>query len=78
VRYWSLMEINEIFSKSVGPTLVIPEAFAGLGLLDDDWQVVSGKGKMLVIMSIVLRKVARVVRPLIWLADSVYVVSTKR
>lgn len=36
------------------------------------------KGKMLVIMSIVLKKVARVVRPLIWLADSVYVVSTKR
>jgi SAM-dependent methyltransferase/uncharacterized protein YbaR (Trm112 family) len=77
VRYWSLMKINEVFSTNVGPTHVIPEAFGGLGLLDNDWRVVSGKAKVLIVMSIILKRVARVVRPLIRLADSVYVVSTR-
>lgn len=56
---------------------MIPEAFGGLGLLAEDWQVVSGKSKVLIVMSIMLKKVARIIRPLIFLADSVYVVSVK-
>jgi SAM-dependent methyltransferase len=77
VRYWSLMKIDEVFSRNVGPTHVIPEAFGGLGLLGDDWWLVSGKAKVLIALSTILKRVARVVRPLIRIADSVYVVSTK-
>jgi SAM-dependent methyltransferase/uncharacterized protein YbaR (Trm112 family) len=77
VRYWPLIEIKRVFDENVGHSTVIPEAFGGLGLLADDWWLVSGKGKVLILLSIILKKVARIVRPLIWLADSVYVISIK-
>jgi ubiquinone/menaquinone biosynthesis C-methylase UbiE len=77
VRYWSLTQIKRIFEKNIGRSTMISEAFGGLSLLADDWWVVSGKSKVLIVTSIILKKVARIIRPLIRLADSVYVVSIK-
>jgi SAM-dependent methyltransferase len=77
VRYWSLDQIERVFAKNIGRSTVRPEAFGGLGLLADDWWIVSAKSKVLIAMSIILKKVARIVRPLIRFADSVYVVSSK-
>jgi ubiquinone/menaquinone biosynthesis C-methylase UbiE len=77
VRYWSLVQIRKLFRENIGPSIVIPEAFGGLGLLADDWLVVSAKTKVLVVISTILKIVDRVIRPLIQLAGSVYVVSIK-
>lgn len=77
VRYWPLTQIKRVFDENIGPSTLIPEAFGGLGLLSDDWLVVSGKSKVLIAISVILKKVARIIRPLIRLADSVYVVSIK-
>jgi SAM-dependent methyltransferase len=77
VRYWSLSQIKRAFNKNIGPSTMDPEAFGGLGLLADDWRVVSRKSKVLIVISVILKKVARIIRPLIFLADSIYVVSIK-
>lgn len=78
VRYWSLAEMRRTFTKNIGPSTLIPEAFGGLGLLVKDWRLVSTKAKMLIIISLLMKKISRIIKPLICLADSVYVVSTKR
>jgi SAM-dependent methyltransferase len=77
VRYWSLDNLNGAFDRSIGPSIILPEAFGGLGLLADDWQIVSGQAKVLILISIILKNVARIIKPLIRIADSVYVISTK-
>jgi SAM-dependent methyltransferase/uncharacterized protein YbaR (Trm112 family) len=78
VRYWSIDKLKMAFDKHIGPSTVVPEAFGGLGLLTDDWPIVSVKAKVLIMISLFLKKSARFIRPLIRIADSVYVISTKR
>jgi SAM-dependent methyltransferase len=78
VRYWSLSQLRVAFTNKIGPTRVEAEAFGGLGLLSGDWRIVSAKAKLLTVISTGLKRVARIIKPLLWLADSVYVISTKR
>jgi ubiquinone/menaquinone biosynthesis C-methylase UbiE/uncharacterized protein YbaR (Trm112 family) len=78
VRYWSLNSIREAFEKNVGPPTLMAEAFGGIGLLAEDRSYVSTKAKMLITLSALLKKASLFVPPLIYLADSVYVVSTKQ
>lgn len=77
VRYWRLSDLSREFSRSIGPSSIMPAAFGGLGLLWDDWRVVSTKAKALLIVSGTMKALARVLRPLTLIADSVFVVSTK-
>jgi len=78
VRYWPLASMREVFEKKVGPVKCMAEAFGGLGLLAEDWNYVSTKAKVLIPISLLLKKISIFVRPLIYLADSVYIVSTKQ
>lgn len=78
VRYWSLGALKQTFSDRIGPSNLLPEAFGGLGLLAEDWKYVSTKARLLIFVSSLARMIATYLRPLILLADSVYVVSTKR
>src|SRR5262249_27020837 len=77
VRYWSLDNLKRVFYKNIGPSNIIAEAFGGLGLLVDDWWIVSEKAKTLILISLILKNIARIFKPLIRIADSVYVISTK-
>jgi hypothetical protein len=54
------------------------EAFGGLGVLAEDRNYVSTKAKLLIAISVWLKKLSVFARPLIHLADSVYVVSSKQ
>ena len=78
VRYWSLSQMKDCFTKNIGPSTIIPEAFGGLGLLREDYPIVSAKSKVLICISTLLKNIARVLKPLILVADSVYVVAVKR
>lgn len=78
VRYWSLAAMRDVFEKSIGPTDLAAEAFGGLGLLNEDWNYVSVKAKILIVLSLIMRKMSLWLKPLIKLADSVYVHSRKR
>src|SRR5262249_36726325 len=74
----TLASMRDIFEKKIGPSSLIAEAFRGLGLLAEDRSYVSAKAKTLITISILLKNLSIFVRPMIHLADSVYVVSTKR
>jgi SAM-dependent methyltransferase/uncharacterized protein YbaR (Trm112 family) len=78
VRYWSLASIRSVFEKNIGPSKLIAEAFGGLGLLAEDRNYVSTRAKLLIGISELMKKLSFFVPPLIWLADSIYVVSFKR
>jgi SAM-dependent methyltransferase/uncharacterized protein YbaR (Trm112 family) len=78
VRYWSLASIGNAFERNIGPTKVSAEAYGGLGLLAEDKRYVSTKARLLIAVSRLMKTLSLFVKPLIWLADSVYVVSVKR
>ena len=70
--------MRELFEKRIGPCKLMAEAFGGLGLLAEDRSYVSTKAKLLIYFSQSLKKLSLFVRPLIRLADSVYIVSTQQ
>jgi SAM-dependent methyltransferase/uncharacterized protein YbaR (Trm112 family) len=78
VRYWSLASMRRVFETHIGPTKLMAEAFGGLGLLREDWNYVTAKAKLVIAISLFMRKLASFATPLLVLADSVYVTSTKR
>ena len=77
VRYWRLETLKKSYARQIGPTKVIAEAFGGLGLLVEDWRVVSVRARILIAISVMLKRAAQIITPLVRLADSVYVISTK-
>lgn len=72
VRYRSIDEIREMFTRRVGPVEVRAEAFGGLGLLPEDFWVVSAPAKAAIVVSQLLRAASRAVPRVMRLADSVY------
>jgi SAM-dependent methyltransferase/uncharacterized protein YbaR (Trm112 family) len=78
VRYWSLAALRSIFETHIGRTRLMAEAFGGLGLLAEDKNYVSVRAKVLITVSSLLKRFARVLPTLIHVADSVYVVSIKQ
>ena len=78
VRYWSLASMRGVFENKIGPSSCMAEAFGGLGLLAEDRNYVSIKAKLLILISIWLKKLSVLMRPLVYLADSVYIVSSKQ
>jgi SAM-dependent methyltransferase len=78
VRYWSLPNLRKLFTEKIGPTTISAEAFGGLGLLAEDWWVVSSKTKILIAISLLLRMISRVAPALVRFADSVYLSAHKQ
>jgi len=78
VRYWSLASMRDVFERKIGPCTCVAEAFGGLGLLDEDRNYVSAKARLLITISVWLKKLSAFVRPLVNFADSVYIISKKQ
>ena len=78
VRYWRIRDLQAMFDKHIGPAQVVAEAYGGLGLLPEDWTVVSLRAKALIAISAALKKLSRILPTLVDLADSVYVTAIKR
>lgn len=76
VRYWSLSELREL-SETVGPTEFSVDGFFGLGIQASDYPLMDAKGKLVIASSEALRAMSEVVKPLVQIADSVYVISRK-
>ncbi len=77
VRYWSLAELKRVFSASIGHTSVEVDCFFGLGLQKSDMAVMTPFMRAAIQVSEALRTASAVLPPLTWLADSVYLRSTK-
>jgi 2-polyprenyl-3-methyl-5-hydroxy-6-metoxy-1,4-benzoquinol methylase/uncharacterized protein YbaR (Trm112 family) len=77
VRYWSTPELRRLFSSRIGPTSFSVDCFFGIGLQFSDLRLMPASLKIVVQASECLRLASQVFRPLVWVADSVYVSSVK-
>lgn len=77
VRYWSLPSLTKLFSNRIGTTKFTVDCFFGIGLQFSDLRFMTPALKTIVVASEALRLISRFVPPLIWMADSVYVLSVK-
>jgi SAM-dependent methyltransferase/uncharacterized protein YbaR (Trm112 family) len=77
VRYWSLANLNKLFTESIGRTHISVDCFFGIGLQASDYRFMRWHMKFAIILSEYLRKLSNHMRILRYIADSVYVDSTK-
>ena len=77
VRFWTIPSLKRLFSR-IGKTKVSVDCYFGTGLQKSDSHLMPAKFKVVLSVSETLRKISRFARPLIYVADSVYVHSTKR
>jgi SAM-dependent methyltransferase/uncharacterized protein YbaR (Trm112 family) len=77
VRFWTIPSLKRLFSR-IGKTKISVDCYFGTGIQKSDSHLMPRKLKVVLTVSEMLRKASRFARPLIYLADSVYVHSTKR
>jgi 2-polyprenyl-3-methyl-5-hydroxy-6-metoxy-1,4-benzoquinol methylase/uncharacterized protein YbaR (Trm112 family) len=77
VRYWTWPQLQRTFESTIGPSIVSPEAFGGLGLLYSDRTNLPGCIRTVVNISEALKRLAEHMPPLKYVADSVFVESRK-
>jgi SAM-dependent methyltransferase len=78
VRYWTPGELKQAFEELVGPSQVEADCFYSLNAQSADVELLPRKYQLVVRASEATRRLARVVRPLERVADSVYVRSIAR
>ncbi len=77
VRYWPLRKLREVFGRLLGPTDFSVDCFFGIGLQAADARLMPLPFKAAITASELLRGLSRILPPVTWLADSVYVHSRK-
>jgi len=75
VRYWSLSELQNVFSKCIGPTSISVDAYFGLGIQKSDLNLLELRYKIIVLISEFLKKMSFKLKWMKYLADSIYVKS---
>ncbi len=76
VRYWSLPQLRELFS-SVGPARCDVDCFFGIGLQSSDAPLMTPALRLVLRLSETLKAASGFFRPLVWVADSVFVEAKK-
>ena len=77
VRYWTPHELEETFAGLIGPAEIEVDGFFSLNAQRTDVRLLRRDGRALVYTSDALRRIARMVRPLTYVADSLYVRSKR-
>lgn len=77
VRYWGPGELRRRFGEAIGPTTLRAEGFFLLNTQLSEIGVLPWRSRWLVRASACLRRVANLVAPLRWLADSLWVRSIR-
>jgi SAM-dependent methyltransferase/uncharacterized protein YbaR (Trm112 family) len=77
VRYWSISRLREAFSRAIGPSTLSVDCYFGIGLQKADAALMTPLLRVVVETSEALRQISRVVPVLTYVADSVYIRSTK-
>ncbi|MGQ0586169.1 MAG: methyltransferase domain-containing protein [Gammaproteobacteria bacterium] len=73
VRYWTLPALRRLFAAGIGPAQFDVDCYFGIGLQYPDRRFMTPPMRVVVALSEVLRRASRWLRPLLWVADSVYV-----
>lgn len=76
VRFWTIPSLRRLFSR-IGKTRITVDCYFGTGIQESDRHMMPARLKVVIVASEALRKASRFARPLIYVADSVYVHSTK-
>src|SRR5262249_22649188 len=77
VRYWTPAELLDTFHAVFGPIELEFDCDFGLGLQPAYVRLMSGRGKLLMRCSEALRRASRSLKPLIYVADSLYLRSPR-
>lgn len=77
VRYWTPRALTSLLADAIGPSTLEVDCYFGLGLQPSDMAMMSAPKRALIRTSEVLRKIANVVTPLAYVADSVYITARK-
>jgi SAM-dependent methyltransferase len=77
VRYWTPGELKSTFETYVGKTELSVDGYFGLGIQKSDTDLMPLHFKAVVYASEIVRGVSRVIKPLKYCADSLYVKSWK-
>jgi SAM-dependent methyltransferase/uncharacterized protein YbaR (Trm112 family) len=77
VRYWKPLELLRLFSSCIGPSSLSVDGFFGLGVQAADIRLMPRTFKVVIRISEFLRSLSAKLRPLMSVADSLYVHSQK-
>jgi len=77
VRYWSIPELDNAFSEKIGKSKIFVDCYFGLGLQKSDAAYMPLTLKLLIKFSEFLKKISHTVGALKYIADSVFIKSTK-
>lgn len=77
IRYWTPAELMETFERTFGPSEMSVDCYFGLGIQASDVDLFPLKYKAVVYASEAVRSAAKIIRPLVKIADSVYIRSKR-
>lgn len=77
VRYWTPGQLRKAFTQNIGPTKLIVDGYFNLNPQPSETKLLPWKYRAVVGLSESLRKASKVITPLTWVADSVYVSAVK-
>lgn len=77
VRYWTLVDLHNLFSSNIGTTSFFIDCFFGLGLQASDMHMMSRPARFATRCSETLKSISRSFKALSYLADSIYVKAVK-
>jgi len=72
IRYWTPSELLKTFNAKIGDTVMTTDCYFGLGIQNADADLLPVKYKIVVYSSAILRKLSQFIKPLVKVADSVY------
>jgi len=78
VRYWTVRELIAVFQQEIGPTEVFVDGYFSLNPQISDLRFMPLRYRTIVRCSEALRKTSKWLRPLIHIADSLYVSATRQ
>ncbi len=78
VRYWTPAELRRRFSALVGPSMITVDGYFSLNAQPAEAPLLPRRYRLLIRASELLRRASRVVRPLVWVADSLYVTARRQ
>jgi hypothetical protein len=79
VRYYSIAEYKAFFEAKFNNFKAIVHSMLGIGVLPNDLQYTNGwKNRLQIALSLLATQVAKIIPPLVQIADSIYVYCTKR
>lgn len=77
ITYWTIPELKKRFSKIIGNTRIEVDCFLGLGLQKSDIDLMPQSIRFIINISELLKLISKKIKPLVYLADSVYVKAVK-